>query len=302
MKYSTILNQVIVLFFIMLVGYGARKKDIINVETNKGLAQLLLNITLPAMIIVSFNYSFSKDMLFKAGVLLLVSTIIHVFLAIISKPLYCKFPKNVNGILRFITVFSNCGFMGYPIIGSVYGKLGIFYTAIFNIPFNVLMFTWGVLFFTGKKNFKSLGREIISPSLVSIFIGLLIFIFSIKLPFPIFKTLDLIGSTTTPLSMMVVGSMIAEIDIKNVFRGVEIYYGALVRLVLTPMVVLVVLKFLGAKGMYLGIPVLITAMPAAANTAIMAEKYNVDSLLASRFVFVTTILSAITIPLIILLI
>lgn len=301
MDYSSVLNQVIVLFFIMVVGYIARKRNIINSATNKGLSELLLRITLPAMIIVSFTQNFSKDILYKAGILLVVAFIIHIGLAIISKPLYRKYPKNINGVLRFITVFSNCGFMGYPVVGSVYGKIGIFYTAIFNIPFHLLMFTIGIMFFTGAKNPKSLGKDIFSPSLIAIFIGIFIFILSIKLPFPIYKTLDLIGSTTTPLSMMVIGSMIAEIDIKDVFVGFEIYYGALIRLVITPIVVLLILKFLGAKGMNLGIPVLITAMPAAANTAIMAEKYGADSLLASRFVFVTTILSAITIPLIILL-
>jgi malate permease and related proteins len=299
MKYSSIINQVLILFLIMLVGYVARKKNVIDGPTNKGLAEMLLGITLPAMIIVSFNYSFSKEMLIKAGVLLVISSIIHLSLAFISKLLYYKVPKNENSVLRFITVFSNCGFMGYPIVGSIYGKIGIFYTAIYNIPFHLLMFTMGVMLFTHKKNFKSVGKEIINPSMISIFIGMLIFMFSIKLPYPIYKTLDLIGSTTTPLSMMVIGSMIAEIDIKNVFSGTIIYYGAFVRLILTPLIVFFVLKLFGATGMNLGIPVIISGMPAAANSAIMAQKYGADHLLASRFVFVTTIISVITIPFII---
>ena len=299
MNYSNIINQIIILFLIMLVGYVARKRNVINGPTNKGLSEMLLGITLPAMIIVSFHYSFSKEMLIKAGVLLAISSIIHISLVLISKPLYYKFPENENSVLRFITVFSNCGFMGYPIVGSIYGKIGIFYTAIYNIPFHILMFTIGIMLFTHKKNFKSIGRDIINPSMISIFIGLLIFLFSVKLPFPIYKTLDLIGSTTTPLSMMVIGSMIAEIDIKNVFSGVIIYYGAFVRLLLTPVVVFLVLKVFGVTGMNMGIPVIISGMPAAANSAIIAQKYGADHLLASRFVFVTTIISAITIPLII---
>lgn len=298
MNYINILNQVIVLFLIMLVGYIARKRNIINGATNKGLSEILLRITLPAMIIVSFNYNYSREMLLNASILFLVSAIIHVSLVFISKVLYFKYPSNVNSVLRFITVFSNCGFMGYPIVGSIYGKQGVFYTAIYNIPFNILMFTVGIMFFTQKSDFKSIRKEIINPSLISILIGLIIFIFSIKLPYPIYKSLDLIGSITTPLSMIVIGSMIAEVDIKDVLRGREIYYGAFVRLILTPMTVLFVLRLLHFKGIYLGIPVLISAMPAAANTAIMAEKYNGDSKLASRVVFVTTILSAITIPII----
>jgi predicted permease len=299
MDYSSIINQVMILFLIMLVGYAARKKNVINGPTNRGLSEMLLGITLPAMIIVSFQYSFSKEMLIKAGILLVISFVIHLTLVFISKPLYYRLPKNENSILRFITIFSNCGFMGYPIVGSIYGKIGIFYTAIYNIPFNLLMFTMGVMLFTHEKNQKSIGREIINPSMISIFIGLLFFMFSIKLPYPIYKTLDLIGSTTTPLSMMVIGSMIAEIEFKNVFSGTIIYYGAFVRLILTPMIVFIVLKLCGITGMNLGIPVIISGMPAAANSAIMAQKYGADHLLASRFVFVTTIISVITIPFII---
>lgn len=300
MDYKTILNQVIVLFFIMVVGFFARKKNIIDTPTKKGLSELLLSITMPAMLIVSFNYTFSKDMLIKAGIILAISFIVHFCLVIISKPLYRKFPKSENSVLRFITVFSNCGFMGYPVIGSIYGKLGVFYTAIYNIPFNMLIFTLGVMFFTENKNFKEMKKEFLSPALISIFIGIILFIFSIHLPSPIYKTLDMIGSTTTPLSMIIVGSMIAELDAKNLFTGIEVYYGSAVRLIFSPLLVMIVLKWLGLKGMFLGIPVLITAMPAAANTAILAEKYEADSLLASKFVFVTSILSAITIPLIIL--
>lgn len=301
MNNRNILDQVIVLFFIMIIGYFARKRNVINGETSKGLSHMLLSITLPALIIVSFNYSYSPDMLIKAGGIFLVSMIIHLALSIISKLIYRKYPKNVNSVLRFITIFSNCGFMGYPIIGSIYGKLGIFYTVIYNIPFNLLIFTLGIILFTDKRDPKSLRRELLNPSLFSIFIGLIIFIFSIKLPYPVYKTLDLVGSTTTPLSMLVVGSMIAEVEFRNIFSGIEIYYGSLVRLVLTPILVLLILKGFGIRGMYLGIPVLISGMPAAANTVIMATKYGGDSVLASRCVFVSTILSAFTIPLIILL-
>lgn len=300
MDYKSILNQVIVLFLIMIVGFFARKKNIIDTPTKKGMSELLLSITMPAMIIVSFNYTFSRDMLIKAGIIFVLSFGIQISLALISKFLYNRFPENEKSVLRFITVFSNCGFMGYPVIGSVYGKIGIFYTAIYNIPFNILVFSLGIMLFTKNKDFKSMRKEVISPALISIFIGIIIFVFSIKLPSPIYKTLDMVGSTTTPLAMIIIGSMIAEMEVKNIFSGFQVYYGSLIRLIISPLAVLFVLKALGYSGMFLGIPVLITAMPAAANTAILAEKYNADSLLASKFVFVTSILSAITIPLIIL--
>jgi malate permease and related proteins len=302
MDYSKIVNQVIILFLIMVVGYFARKKDIINSEVNRGLSELLLNITLPFMIIASFNFEFSKDMLYKAGILLFYSFIIHIVSAIVSKYIYHRYPEKTKGVLRFITVFSNCGYMGYPVVESIYGKIGIFYTAIFNIPFNIFCFTLGVMFYTGQKDFKTMKRALVNPGLISVAIGLILFVFSIELPFPVYRTLELVGSTTTPLSMIIIGSMLADIKVKDIFSGFELYYGLVVRLIVIPLVVLFVLKSFGVSGMYLGIPVLISAMPAAANTAVFAEKYGGDSAFASRMIFLTTVLSSITIPLIILLV
>ena len=301
MNYSSILNQVMILFLIMLIGYLARKRNIINEETNYGLSKLLLDVTLPAFLVTSFNFQFSNQMLMRAGALFLIGFVILIVLAIISKVLYMKYPRDVSSVLRFATIFSNNGFMGYPIILSIYGKLGVFYTAIFNIPFTILVFTLGVMLFSKKKDFKSLGKELLNPSLISIIIGLFIFIFSVKIPYPIYQTLNLVGSMTTPLAMMIVGSLVAEVDIKYIFGGTVVYYVAIVRLIVTPLVVLLIMKAFGASGMFLGIPVLISGMPGASLTSIMAEKYGGDSILASKCVLITTILSAITIPLMLLL-
>jgi predicted permease len=107
----------------------------------------------------------------------------------------------------------------------------------------------------------------------------------------------MVGSTTTPLSMIVIGSMLASSDLKNIFNGFTVYYAAAIRLILIPAVVFIVLRLLGSEGMLLGIPVLVSGMPAAANTAIMAEKFDADSMFASKCIFISTLFSIITIPL-----
>lgn len=295
---NIIFNQIIVLFLIMIVGYFAKKRNIINSAVNKGFTELLLNITLPFMIVASFNFKFSRDMLINAKNLFVISIVIYLIFIYIGGILYNRYDIGTKRVLWFITVFSNCGFMGYPIIESIYGKTGVFYTAIFNIPFNILIWTVGVSIFTGEKDLKAFKKVLINPGIISVAIGLIIFIFSIKLPQPIYKTLDIIGTMTTPISMLLVGAMLADVKIKDVFSGISIYYGVFVRLVLIPLIVLFVLKWIGYNGMFLAIPVLIMAMPAAANTAIFAEKYNGDTSVASRSVFLSTILSGITIPLI----
>ncbi|MCX7903197.1 MAG: AEC family transporter [Caloramator sp.] len=301
MDVSRIFNQVLVLFFIMIVGYIARKKGIIEKSLNKGITELILNITLPFMIVSSFNYEFSKEMLLNAAKLYVISFVLHLSLALISKYIFYKYDENEKSVLRFALIFSNCGFMGYPVVESVFGKIGIFYTAIFNINFNIFIWTIGVMLFNSKGEKQSIKKAFLNPGLISVIIGLILFIFSIKLPLALQKTLEMVGSTTTPLSMIIIGSMLAEVEFKKLFNDKKLYYVTFLRLIAIPLITLAILKFLNYSSILLGIPVLIMAMPAAANTALFAEKYQADTNLASRCVFLTTILSTLTIPLVMLL-
>ncbi|MBZ4664322.1 MAG: family transporter [Caloramator sp.] len=298
---NTIVTQVIVLFLIMVVGYISRKRGFINPEVNKSLSELLLNVTLPFMIIASFNFNFSKDMLNLGIKLFLISTVIHILLLLLGSIIYKRFNEDEYKVLWFITVFSNCGFMGYPVVESIYGKIGLFYAALFNIPFNILIWTAGVFIFSGRGDKQNLRKAILNPGILSVFIGLVIFLLSIDLPAPVIKTLEMVGSMTTPLSMIIIGSTLADAKIKSIFEGFSVYFGSFIRLIAIPLTVYFILNLFGLKDFYLSIPVIITAMPAAANTVIMAEKYGGNPEYASKVVFLTTILSVVTIPAILIL-
>ena len=300
MENNQLVNQVMVLFIIMMVGFYAKKKKFLNNTVDKGLSELLINITLPFMIVTSFNIKYEAAMVNNAQKILLYSFLIHISLLFISKILFFKFPNNKQQVFRFITIFCNVGFMGYPVLESIYGGIGVFYAAIFNIPFNLLVWTVGVMIYTGEKDFKSMRKAMANPALIAVFIGLILFVFSIRLPLPIETSLKLVGSTTTPISMIIIGSMLAEMQFKNIFSDASIYYATFVRLLIVPMIIYVVLKFLKVDEFLLNICVILQAMPAAVTTAIIAEKYGGDSLLASQCVFITTIISVITIPIVIL--
>jgi predicted permease len=297
---SQLINQVIVLFIIIMVGFYAKKKKYLNNAVDKGLTELLLNITLPFMIVTSFNIKYESAMVSNAQKILLYSFFIHIGLIFFSKICFFKFPKNKQQVFRFVTIFSNVGFMGYPVLESIYGGIGVFYAAIFNIPFNILVWTVGVMLYTGEKKLKSIRKAVANPALVAVFIGVILFVFSIRLPLPIESSLKLVGSTTTPISMIIIGSMLAEMDVKSIFSDLSIYYATCIRLIIVPMIIYVVLKLLKVDEMLLNICVLLQAMPAAVTAAIIAEKYEGDAHLASQCVFITTILSGITIPIIIL--
>lgn len=201
----------------------------------------------------------------------------------------------MNRVLRAAAIFSNCGFMGFPILASVYGTQGVFYGSFYVLTFNLLIWTAGVAIFTGKREALT-WKQALNPAVISVLIGFCLFIFSIKLPAPIFKTLDMVGSMTTPLSMLIIGSLLVEIKLSEAFSGFSIFYATIIRLIVLPLTVILLLKLLGANGLILGVPVLAGAMPTAALVAVFAEKHGADALLASRAVFLSTILSIVTIP------
>lgn len=295
MNLALTINQVATLLFLIVVGFIIRKLGILNHERNKGLSDLLLYVTLPFSIITSFNFPFSRALLTNGIIVLLISIAIHLFAIPFSKLLYSKYAPATNRVLRATTVFSNCGFMGFPILEAVYGTQGVFYGSFYVLTFQILIWTVGVGIFTGKQN-TTTWRQVLNPAVIAVIIGFVLFIFSINLPEPIFNTLAMVGSMTTPISMLVIGSLLFEIKLSEVFSGFSIFYVTIMRLIILPLFAVACLLLLGVKGITLGVPVLATAMPAAALVVVFAEKHGADAILASRAVFLSTILSIITIP------
>lgn len=299
MNKSIIITQVATLFLIMGVGFAARKLKILNPELNKGLTELLVNITAPMTAIASFQFTFSPAMLHGAGIMFTFALAAHVFAIILGWFTFPRIPENYRKVLRFGTIFTNCGFMGYPVIGSLFGNMGIFYTSIYVASYNLFIWTYGVMIFSGRMDRQSFQKALLNPGIISVLTGMMIFLFSIKLPLPVSQAIQTIGAMTTPIAMILVGSMLAEVKPSDLFSSIPIYYGALIRLIIIPLLAIMTLKFLGFKDLLLGVAVLTVAMPVGALTVPLAEKYNGDAHFASRLVFLTTILSIFTIPMII---
>lgn len=297
MDKSIIITQVVVLFLIMAIGFIARKLRILNADSTRGLIGLLLYITAPFVALSSFQFTFSQQMLAEAWKIFVFSVMAHLVTILLGKFLYCRTPDATGKVLRFATAFSNCGYMGYPVIGGFFGKHGIFLTSIYVAVFNIFAWTYGVFIFTGKADRKSLRHALLNPGVIAVFLGLFLFSLSIKLPAPVAQTLDMVGGMTTPLSMLIIGSMLANLKLVDLFSGFSIYYVSLIRLVVIPLLTLGGLRLMGIKGVMLGVCVLTVAMPVATLSAPLAEQNGGDAVFACRVVFLSTILSMFTIPL-----
>ena len=291
MQFTSVLNQAAVLFILLIVGFILKKIKIITDEFGKDLSQLILTITLPALIITSMNYEFSKEMFNNSVLILLFGILAYIFMIIVAmiftKLLHTKEPQ--KSIYKFIIIFSNTGFMGYPILDSIFGEIGVFYGAIFNLLFNILLWTLGVILVSPVDERKINLKTLINPGVISVVTGFTLFLLSIDIPYVIYQPLKLIGNTTTPLAMMLVGSLLGDAKFREVFSNYRLIIIAGLRLLIIPVALLLILSLFNLPEIVTITLVIVCGMPSAANAAIFARRYDSDYLLASQGVFLTTL-------------
>ena len=293
-----VLNKIISLFLIILIGVYGTKKNIINEEVNKGLRRILLEITLPLLVINSFSFDFAEGMGKNVFISFIYSIVFIAIGGIISYILLIPMKGEKKKILHFANIFSNCGFIGFPIINSLYGAEGVVYTSIFNMIFTIVIWTYGVMIFSDKISKENIKKVLVNPAIIAVYIGIPMMLFKIKLPSAILDTTKIVGDMTAPISMIIVGSILSKINIKDVFKEVSVYYGALIKLVLIPLGLIGIKAVLKDNSNIINTIIIIQAMPAAAMTSIFAADFNKEKEYSAIVVFITTLLSIVTIPII----
>lgn len=295
---SVVINGVISLFLIMLVGVYGSKKKIITSEINKGLTEILLKITLPLMIVSSFVFEFDESMKKNISKAFVYSFFTFIIVAFISYILLLPIKSKKRGILQFANVFSNCGFIGFPIIESIYGQEGVIYTSIFNMFFAIFTWTYGIMIFTGKVTFKEIKKVLLNPCVIAVYLGVILMFFRIQIPTVIYSTIKTVGLMTSPLSMIIVGVILSKANIKQYLKDWTVYYGSIIKLIFIPIALYLVTIFIGDRSTVSYTMIILSAMPAAAMTSILAESYNNETEYASVVVFFTTLFSLFTFPII----
>jgi len=293
-----VFNKIISLFLIILIGVYVTRKNIINEEVNRGLRRILLEITLPLLVINSFTFDFSEGMGRNIFASFIYSIVFMAIGGIISYILLIPMKSEKKKILHFANVFSNCGFIGFPIINSLYGAEGVVYTSIFNMVFTVVLWTYGIMIFSDKVSRENIKKVLVNPAIIAVYVGIPMMIFNIKLPSAILDTTKIVGDMTAPISMIIVGSILSKVNIKDVFKEISVYYGALIKLVLIPLILIGIKVVLKDNSNIINTIIIIQAMPAAAMTSILAADFNKEKEYSAIVVFITTLLSIVTIPII----
>ncbi|MCL2201683.1 MAG: AEC family transporter [Oscillospiraceae bacterium] len=285
------------LLLTIALGYGISKAGMMSLKTRSELTNITLNVILPCNIFAAFLGGMTGEMIRQSVIVLLCAAGLQLLAFILNKFLFIKAPEPKKLILKYSVITNNAGFMGLPILGAMFGDIGILYGSIFLIPMRIMMWTSGLSLFTsldGKQKFKNL---VTHPCMIAVFAGFAYVAVPFSLPEFLGTTVTWVGEVTRVMPMIIVGAILSEVKIKEVLDR-DCFYFSFIRLLLMPAIMFAALWFLELDPLIIGVTVLMAAMPSAIVTAILAERYNQDSAFASKSIFVSTILSVAALPLI----
>lgn len=270
----TILNQVLIIFLLIIVGFITARRGYVTREVKRGMVEILVNLSIPAMVIVSLDTDLSVETLKNGAIVLIFSLLAHLVSVILGHLIYRKRPVETRNIFSFSMVFTNCAFMGYPLLESIFGTIGVFYTSLYVLAFNIFLWTYGVILFTGQKDTRKLMKSLVNPGTISVLIGLILLLTPLTSPFVITKVLGYMGSLTTPLAMIVIGSMLAEVRLLDMLKGKTIYIFSVLRLILIPAAAFAVMSAFKLDPQVIAICTTLVGLPAASNVVLFAEKFK----------------------------
>ncbi len=307
MNFEALFSTALSLFLFILTGFVLRKTGVVDGTLTGKLSGFVAKACQPFLIIfsvVKLEYSTEK---LRNGILVLAfSVLLHIFLALASKLFFSRVgDTDERKIHEFGCVFTNCAFVGFPILNALFGEAGLFYGAFYVIVYNLAVWSYGVVVMArGKPNFKiSVRKMLVNLGTVPCAIGLGLYMARVPMPDFLMTVLESMSGLCTPLSLIVTGSLVASMPLRGLFNNPKIYYFCAAKLILIPLIAAVILRFAGLSGLVEGIDlsvfmVVLSSMPSAAFTTIFAELYDVKPAYAAQLLSVGTMLSPFTILLV----
>ena len=296
---TEIISKVLTFFVLIAIGYILKRTNLVDDLFTKGISRFILYVTLPALIIDSMNFNFSYEMFSNSVILLIAGGVLYTvlwFLGVVSAKAL-KITGDSRSVFLYAVLFGNVAYMGYPVVELIIGKEGVFYSAVFNIWFNVLTWTVGVRIMSHEASLPR-KKALLNPGMISVFVGLVLFFTPLRLSF-LDEALGLLGESTIPLAMVVVGIILASTKLSTILKSRIILFYSLLKLCIAPLIVFCLLSFVELPSVVEKILIIMSAMPAAANTSIFPRIFDSDYELSSKLIASSTLFSLISIPLII---
>jgi len=309
MDFLYVFGKMVELFLIIIIGYVMCKCGGFGREARQQVTRLVMNVALPGLTLSAVlnqeNLPGRAQILSLFGVAFSSYLVLIVCAYVVPKMMRVK--KTEEGLYRFMVAFANVGFIGYPVTQAIFGDKVLFYTCVFNLPFNFLAFSIGVIFIqksavlSGGQEKEGTGNAItyktfLTPCLISSILAIILALGGWKAPSIIGETCATVGNITTPAALLVIGSSLADMPTREMFNNGRVYLLALFRLFLVPLAVFLIYRNFVTDPLLLGVCVILCAMPVATNGTMLCLQYNADEKLMSQGTFITTLLSLVTIP------
>ena len=301
MDLSSVISQMGILLAIIALGYAAAKSGALPAQTNRVLAQLVILITNPCTVL---SAALSGERALSNGEVLGLTAVAAAGFAVMigvgqALPRLLRAPAGDRNVYFFMATFSNMGFMGFPVVRALYGEGAVFYAAIFNLVFQFVVYTYGVWLLNGNGTAKKkdLWKTFVSPIILASVLAYVCYLTGWRAPAVVADGLRMVGAVTSPVSMLVIGIALARVPLRRLFTNWRIYVLCAVRLVLLPVAVFFLARLVVHNPLMLGITVVMLGMPIATLSTLLTEKYGGNAELAASGVFLSTLLSFATIPL-----
>ena len=291
-----LLNQILMMFLLMICGLALYRIRMISARGASQMADVVIYVSTPALTVQSMMIPFDPGIIFDAvfcfvvTLALLVATIAFAHLV---------FRKKESGLSRYGVVFSNCGFIGIPLVRSILGPEYVFGLTVCNLAFTILVWTYGVVEISGDRSQVSVKRIIMNPAIVSLVVGLVCFCTGWRFPEPVDMAFDSLGDINTGLVMLVLGTYLGQVDFQRIVTQARIYQVSLLRLLVVPIATIGVLMLFPQVSVPVRMTVVIVmAAPVAALAAVFSKKFSSNAELGIGLVAMTTLLSMVTMPLV----
>lgn len=279
------------LFVMIGVGFLLRKTHLIGSEGQKVLTDLVLDVVLPCNIVVSFLIDNPDELAGDCVAVFLISMGIQLLSVLYGKVCFPRQSEDRRRNLAYAMICSNAGFLGIPITESVFGAVGLMLASIYLVPQRIMMWSEGLAIYSGVSDAKATVKKVLThPCVVACMIGLVLMVTGFRPPELLLSPVQAFAKCNTPLSMMVIGMILGEIDLRNLVDKSVVEF-TVHRLVLMPLVVYLVCRLLPVSRLVLGVSVLLAAMPAGATTTMLSAKYDRDPQYATKLVIFTTLCS-----------
>ncbi|MBR5225995.1 MAG: AEC family transporter [Clostridia bacterium] len=289
----SIASQVLILSVVVFIGVFCRRRSFFTDEVIRGVTQLVVNVTVPCLMITNMQRPFDAAVLVNFTITAVLGCLLIAGGMVAGHFIFLRRPRARRAVLSNIAAFTNCGFMGYPIIMAFNPDLMI-YAVGYNIAYTVTAWTLGVMLFKGKEGL-SLKRILLNPNIIAACIGIAIFLTGVKLPVILADSVSMLGGLTTPLTMLLIGTRVCGIKV-SALKDPDYHLSALLRLVVFPLIVFALTAPLPLHESVKAVLFLLTAMPPATVIAMQAELYDGDAVFASRAIAYATLLSLVTVP------